>query len=60
MDLDSNIAGRIFRIGKPTHPRLCNAVAHFLAKLALKKRESVVWLDEFSAELLYLFAKLNQ
>ena len=27
--------------------RLCNGIAHSLAKLALQKKESVMWLDEF-------------
>ena len=37
-------------------PRLCNGIAHSLAKLALQKKESVMWLDKFLADILYLIS----
>ncbi|KAH9747206.1 reverse transcriptase domain-containing protein [Citrus sinensis] len=36
--------------------RTCNTLAHNLAKLALRKSEPCIWLDEFPAEILYLFS----
>ena len=35
-------------------PRLCNGISHSLAKLALQKKESVMWLDEI--HVLYLIS----
>lgn len=37
-------------------PRLCNGIAHSLAKLALQKMESLMRLDEISADVLYLIS----
>ncbi|KAL9440285.1 hypothetical protein AB3S75_019028 [Citrus x aurantiifolia] len=36
--------------------RTCNTLAYDLTKLALRKSESCIWLDEFPAEILYLFS----
>ncbi|KAH9657474.1 putative reverse transcriptase/RNA-dependent DNA polymerase [Citrus sinensis] len=37
-------------------PRSCNVSTHSLAKLASRKLDSFVWLDEFPAEVLHLFS----
>lgn len=37
-------------------PRSCNIVAHSMAKLALRKLDSFVWLDEIPADVLCLLA----
>ncbi|KAH9763516.1 reverse transcriptase domain-containing protein [Citrus sinensis] len=36
--------------------RTCNTLAHDLAKLALRKSEPCIWLDEFPVEIVYLFS----
>lgn len=33
-----------------------NTLAHSMAKLALRKLDSIIWLDEFPVEVLYLFS----
>lgn len=38
--------------------RSCNVIAHSLAKLALEKFETVVWMGSYPSELLYLFSSL--
>ncbi|KAL9450019.1 hypothetical protein AB3S75_011871 [Citrus x aurantiifolia] len=40
-------------------PRQCNTNAHSLAKRALKSSESVIWRDEFPADVLCLFDGFN-
>lgn len=50
-------AKRSFQNFKAQHVyRNCNSLAHSLAKLALRKVDSFVWLDEFPAEVVYLFS----
>lgn len=36
--------------------RNCNTLAHSMAKLALTKLDSFIWLDEFLVDILYLFS----
>ena len=38
-------------------PRQCNAIAHSLAKRALKSLDTVIWLSEYPADVLSLFSK---
>ena len=40
-------------------PRTCNDFAHTLAKLALDYFDFVIWVDNITDHLLYLFTKLN-
>ena len=37
-------------------PRSCNIIAHFMAKLALRKLDSFVWLDEIPVDVMCLLA----
>lgn len=39
-------------------PRQCNAIAHSLAKRALKSLDTVIWSSEYLADVLSLFSKL--
>ena len=41
-------------------PRSYNVSAHSLAKLALRKLDSFVWLDKFPIEVLQLFSLSNE
>ena len=41
-----------------TH-RSCNALAHSLAKLALEKLKTIVWMGSYPPHLLYLFSSLS-
>ena len=36
--------------------RICNGIAHALAKLALQRNETVIWLDEFPTDIMYLLS----
>ncbi|KAL9444373.1 hypothetical protein AB3S75_017539 [Citrus x aurantiifolia] len=48
---------KIFQNFKAQHvPRMCNFLAHDLAKLALKKSDPCIWLDEFPEDVLFLFS----
>ncbi|KAL9426388.1 hypothetical protein AB3S75_033215 [Citrus x aurantiifolia] len=50
-------AKKIFQNFKAQHvPRMCNFLAHDLAKLALKKSDPYIWLDEFPEDVLFLFS----
>lgn len=40
--------------------RLCNGIAHSLAKMVLNIVKLVMWLDNCPSHLLYLFSRLNQ
>ncbi|KAH9648889.1 putative reverse transcriptase/RNA-dependent DNA polymerase [Citrus sinensis] len=40
-------------------PRSCNVIAHSLAKLALEKRETVVWKGSYPSQVMCLFSSLN-
>ncbi|KAL9411912.1 hypothetical protein AB3S75_045503 [Citrus x aurantiifolia] len=53
-DIQENLQN--FQNFKAQHsPRDCNYAAHSLAKLALQKKETVIWLDEIPPEIMYLF-----
>ena len=40
-------------------PRSYNDITHSLAKLALEKRETVVWKGSYPSQVMYLFSSLN-
>ncbi|KAH9666470.1 putative reverse transcriptase/RNA-dependent DNA polymerase [Citrus sinensis] len=39
-------------------PRSCNVIAHSLVKLALKKRETIVWKGSYPSQVMYLLSSL--
>lgn len=52
---------RSFQNFKAQHvPRKFNTIAHDLAKLALRKLDPCIWLDEILDDVLYLIPSLNQ
>ena len=52
-DIQENLQN--FQNFKVQHsPRDCNSAAHSLAKLALHKKETVIWLDEIPPDIMYL------
>ena len=53
-DIQENL--QHFQNFKAQHsPRDCNGATHSLAKLALQKKETIIWLDEIPSEIMYLF-----